>query len=366
MRPLILIHREAEAEVRAALPEARAVLHDPVFRKEWSFDERTRDFVAMLHAQVDPEVRLNDRVLMTVATQCEARAFALWLGELPAERKPWVVVCFQSDRWNRWGAEEHARQMDEFRTLAADLAALVPADQRRLLFCSPTQGLTTELAGLLRQPVAVAPMAMDYDGMETLAASRPERLDRPPRVAVVGGAREEKGSHKVRPVVRACRASGTALDFVVQLANEGLSPRDWEDLAGVATEPGVTVVHGALERHRYLRLLADSDVLLLPYDRLPYRQRGSGILAEAVAAGMPVIVPDGTWAAEQVDEGKAAGVAYAGDGPESIAAALGRCAAEIEPLRARARACAPAWMRSQSLQAFLDWMEGEIAERTTD
>jgi glycosyltransferase involved in cell wall biosynthesis len=170
----------------------------------------------------------------------------------------------------------------------------------------------------------------------------------------------------VRAVVRACRASGIALDFVMQLANEGLSPQDWDELAGVATEPGTTVVHGALARQEYLHLLAESDVLLLPYGRLPYRQRGSGILAEAVAAGIPVVVPDGTWAAEQVEQGKAAGVVYAGDGPEPIAAALGRCAEEIEPLRARARACAAAWMRTCSIQAFLDWMEGEVSRRAAD
>src|SRR5947209_19481793 len=47
MAPLLLIHAEAEPEVRAALPAALPVLHDPVFRRDWSFDRRTADFAAM-------------------------------------------------------------------------------------------------------------------------------------------------------------------------------------------------------------------------------------------------------------------------------------------------------------------------------
>jgi hypothetical protein len=366
MKPVILIHETAHDAVRVALPDARAVLHDPVFRTDWSFNERTRDFVAMLHAQVDRELWRGDRVLMTVATQCEARALALWLRELPVERRPWILVLFPSDRWNRRGPEERERQVAEFRSLAADVAALAAADRRRLLFCSHTRGLSAEISSLLGQPLGVAPVPEIYKGMETLAAARPARLDRPPRVAVLGGARMEKGSLRVRPVVQACRRRRLALEFRVHLVNELLAPAEFEDLAAVAGEPGVTVVRGPLSRQEYLRLLAESDVLLLPYDRLPYRQRPSGTLAEAVGCGMPVVVPDGIWAAEQVEEGMAAGVVYEGDDAEAIAEALGRCAAAIEPLRAQARALAPSWMRTHSAQAFLDWMEGEIAARSLE
>ena len=67
-----------------------------------------------------------------------------------------------------------------------------------------------------------------------------------------------------------------------------------------------------------------------------------------------------------MEEGMAAGVVYESDDPEAIAEALGRCAAAIEPLRAQARALAPSWMRTHSAQAFLDWMEGEIAVRSLE
>jgi glycosyltransferase involved in cell wall biosynthesis len=168
------------------------------------------------------------------------------------------------------------------------------------------------------------------------------------------------------PWRRACRRLGLALEFRVHLVNELLTPAEFEDFAAVAEEPGVTVVRGPLGRRDYLRLLAESDLLLLPYGRLPYRQRGSGTLAEAVGCGMPVVVPDGTWAAEQVEEGKAAGVIYEGDDAEAIAGALGHCAAAIEPLRALACALAPSWRRMHSTAAFLDWMEGEIVARSLE
>lgn len=42
-------------------------------------------------------------------------------------------------------------------------------------------------------------------------------------------------------------------------------------------------------------LLADADLLLLPYDAVTYGPRRSGILAEARALGVPAVVPVGCW-----------------------------------------------------------------------
>jgi hypothetical protein len=97
---LLLISIHARADIAAAL-HARAVLDDPTFRMEWSFAERSRRFVAMLHAQIDAELNANDCVLLTISTQLEAHALTCWLQELPPDKKPWIVVLFLSDRWNR-------------------------------------------------------------------------------------------------------------------------------------------------------------------------------------------------------------------------------------------------------------------------
>ena len=70
---LLLINRQASPQIVADL-QARPVIDDPTFRLEWSFEERTQRFVALLQALVAPELRAGDCVLITVATQLEAHA----------------------------------------------------------------------------------------------------------------------------------------------------------------------------------------------------------------------------------------------------------------------------------------------------
>src|SRR5437868_5642229 len=82
---------------------------------------------------LSPRIAAGDRVLMTIATQCEARALAVWLRGLPARRKPWVLVLFPADRWNRAGAAERERQVAELGELGAELRRTPAADRRRLI-----------------------------------------------------------------------------------------------------------------------------------------------------------------------------------------------------------------------------------------
>src|SRR5262245_10348140 len=78
-------------DLRMALP-CRAVLHDPVFQLERSFDERTADLVAMFHEHLDADLKPGDRLFHPVVTQCEARALSRWLSELPPAQRPWTLA----------------------------------------------------------------------------------------------------------------------------------------------------------------------------------------------------------------------------------------------------------------------------------
>jgi hypothetical protein len=191
---VLLIHEDAAPAISQAL-QARAVLTDPVFAMQWNFDERTARFVAMLHAQIDGLVRRGDRVLISVATQCEARALAAWLRELPDAQKPWIECYFVSDRWNRYSVEERERQHREFAALAAERQALPPEDACRMIYVTHTAGLAQELRGLLGAPVLLTAPTQAYD--EVLAARRLWRC--------WAAARTEKGSDLIPSIVAACR-----------------------------------------------------------------------------------------------------------------------------------------------------------------
>jgi glycosyltransferase involved in cell wall biosynthesis len=111
----------------------------------------------------------------------------------------------------------------------------------------------------------------------------------------------------------------------------------------------VLLEHG-LDPAAYQALLADADLLLLPYDAAAYGPRSSGILAEARALGVPAVVPAGCW----MEAAAGPGPEVVFHGPADFAAAVERALASLPGLTAALRAAAPEWRRRHSPEALLE------------
>ena len=355
----LYMHETADAPVRDAFPSGLAVLTDSVFDKRLDFDQRTDAFVQMLHRHLDERVMRDDRVLVTVATQCEARAFMKWLACLPVEKKPWVTVFIFADRWNWVGPEESSRQLSEWSVLREELATLAPSDHARLIFAAATPSLAEEVIRLVGGQAVVAPTPFDGDILENSENSPARSPFRTRRVGLLGGARLEKGSRLVPSITRLARARAH-VEFIVQLSNEGVPSSDFQLLANLAGASGITTFSDPQE---YMRMLNDADVLLMPYETTPYRRRTSGIFFEGVIGGKPVVVPQGTWMGEQVQSGRAAGIVFNEFTPESVTDALVACLQDCSSLERRARTLADGWRTSEGVSAFIDRVELEISTR---
>jgi glycosyltransferase involved in cell wall biosynthesis len=380
---LLLINVNASQRIAAEFG-ARAVIDDPTFRLEWSFQERSRRFLDMLHAEVDADLAADDCVMLTVSTQLEAHALVCWLRELPREKKPWVFILFLSDRWNRSGRDEYERQVGEFHILNAEIAKLTPEDAHRLLFCTLTDLLAEELTELLGTKVGVAPIPLPYDepgaeaSVETLNTLRPplplrllrglrglwvSSATRLPRVAVLGGMRREKGSYLVPDIIRACRAY-VQVEFLIHLENNGLSTEDAARVRRVAKERHVVAIPGQVSMPAYHAALKSADIALFPYEIISYRKRNSGVFAEAVAYGKPVVAPRGTWMAQQIEAGRAAGSISEDLRPDSVARAVADCVRHLESLRQSALTKSAAWRKTTGIPAFVDFVEEQLARRS--
>jgi glycosyltransferase involved in cell wall biosynthesis len=359
MEFILLMNEHADASVRNAFPDALAVLHCPVFRMEWSFDERTADFVEMLHRHVDPLVRKDDWLFVTTGTQCEVRALARWMAETPKAKLPWAFTMFHSDRWNRYGPDERNRQVGEFKIVASELTQLHAEVARRIVIGSAPEELCAEITDLLETMVSLVPQVLPGSGYIPCPI-RP--AGEPPMVGILGGARPEKGSHLVRSIISETGRLGR-VDFAVQLANEQLPEQGFAELCGIADQPNVRVAHGPLDQASYRSLLASCDIVLFPYSRIEYRQRRSGIFIEAAFTGRPVVVPSDTWMARQVNSQAVAGITYDGDEAAAIARALMRAVNTLPGLAALARERASEWQRTTSLEALLDYIGAEIERR---
>ncbi len=128
----------------------------------------------------------------------------------------------------------------------------------------------------------------------------------PLRVTYLGDARREKGYHLLPRIVGDLRQEGLAgkLQFVFQ-SNYNIPRGEPEAVVArgqLESFPG-SMVHlrkEPLPTEDYKTLLLSSDITILPYDRTNYGARSSGVLVESLAAGIPVIVPAGTWLSRQL------------------------------------------------------------------
>ena len=111
----------------------------------------------------------------------------------------------------------------------------------------------------------------------------------------------------------------------------------------------VELIDYPLDPDEYYRLLASADVVVLPYNAQNY-QRTSGVLTEALAAGKPVVVPKGSWLAEQVDDSRAS--IY--QDPEELPQSVRRLLEDLPGFSERAQKFSLHWRSIQSPDYFVE------------
>ncbi len=178
------------------------------------------------------------------------------------------------------------------------LASTFPATDRLHLY-TDTQELSEEYGQLAGRAFGVLPIPFRSELIETQS-----REDGPLRLVFLGDARDEKGFHWLPDLVEAMMDQYVRpghVRFIFQASpvaaswNAGsceacnkLRRYDQSHVQLVGTQ-------GPLSPEEYFQLVSQVDVLLCPFDARAYRSRSSGTLAEAIAAGVPAIVPHGSW-----------------------------------------------------------------------
>jgi len=140
-------------------------------------------------------------------------------------------------------------------------------------------------------------------------AAVPKPATLPLRVIYVGDARREKGYHFIPRLMEDLWADYIApgkLTFHLQ-SNFNIPNGEPEAVIArqqleyfAAKKPGaVELFTKPLTSAQYKDFVLSGDLNLLFYDANNYYARSSGILVESLSAGMPVIVPAGSWLARQ-------------------------------------------------------------------
>lgn len=209
-----------------------------------------------------------------------------------------------------------------------------PASDRLRVF-TDSDTLTDDYSERLQVRVQTAPIPVD----ERFTALAGPRHARPFVISYFGDARTEKGYTRLPAV--AMRLGGALergdVRFVAQsnFNVPGGEPGIAAARRALSERRGVDVLSEPLHDDEYALYLGESHLVLLPYDADRYVARTSGILAEAIHAGVPVVAPEGTWLSEQLRR-HGAGVTFDSRQAGSFEEAVDRAVARLPELLVRA------------------------------
>jgi len=187
-----------------------------------------------------------------------------------------------------------------------DYARTFP-DNSRLRLYTDSDGLAEEYEQLAGFEFGVLPIPF----RSHLLKSR-SRGAGPLCIGYFGDVRDEKGFHWLPDLVQAMYADHVRPGRVAFLIQASLVHAEHEPLSREAikrlkdfAEDSVQLVGmaGPLSPESYYQLVSETDVLVCPYDPAIYRNRTSGTLAEAISAGIPTVVPHGSWLSRQQPPG---------------------------------------------------------------
>lgn len=332
----IYIHQQAEPEVGRQLA-ARPLFPDHFWESEQAQDAEQamatygQRFAEAL-AHVEPP-NASDWLVVTTAFQDQVFGLAAYLETLaPAERPR--VLCYL--HWANW--QQHPSRQRAWQRACDRIAP------HRATFAAQTEGIATQFQQLTGQPASLWPVPMNY-GDPGAISPRPGRS--PARVAVLGRSLHRKGSHLLPEIIVRTQLRHPWTRFYIQVSD------NMPKLRHVRHLPGVSIGSGDSRLEAHLQTVREADLLLLPYCPDDYRQRSSGLLMEAAALGRAVVVPDGTWLAAQIADGRAAGTVFTRQQAPEIAQALGQALGMRSQLAHQAREAASYWWEHQSAGTFV-------------
>lgn len=208
-----------------------------------------------------------------------------------------------------------------------------------------------EYAFLAGRPVELVP----YPTPASLwsASSQPPAAGRGNRIAFLGGAGSRKGFDLLPEIIARTVAARPDAEFVIQVNIDGVNAPAPEVIDALRRAgPSVRIVSGYVDQESFLRIIVESDFVLLPYQAAMYRSVSSALLEDAVYLGRSCVVPPETSMAASVAAGQAAGRVAAGATAADFAAALVEALADHERLAATAASIAMARRATSGMDRF--------------
>ena len=333
-----------------AMPLFRAYTYwqtdgDPIAGWMNSFDSSMRATLEDLHRITG--VTADDIVYLNSAQPPQFLALIHWIKSIPLGQRPHVVLEFGTDPGVDLAVdgETITLQVRDYRIdpramfyrFAACKLENEDLDRFHMTTFDPTSSLI--YGRVLAKPVRVLPLPQFTNTSVTSRVGR-----RPITVGVLGHQRPDKGYHLMPEIARLLLAHEPDARLLIHNGDpEGMARVQQELRAHAAVETRVTLNEQAAGPALWAELLAASDLILCPYEPARFVASYSAVAAEALANGIPIVVPGGTTLARMLTTFGGPGSAFPNHTPASIVDATRAVLADFDAAAARAEAAAAQW-----------------------
>lgn len=275
-----------------------------------------------------------------------------WLERLGVARAPTVVVVLHFTPYPQPGVlnPTASAYQDAFRRIARSRLS------SHIHLCTDSERLREQYQSLCDVPITVVPVPHCNEP----APSKP-RDSAKLSIAFAGEARRDKGFHLLAPAVRHVLNSKCGADLIFKIQAYGsdadVEEQAWKDLPNGES---VQIHPEPFSDGEYEAFVQHSDLIVLPYLRGPYEAQTSGVYCEAAALGIPVVVPSGTWMADQVAK-NGGGVLFEPGDSVSLADACLEAIRDHSSLCEEAKRAAAGWRAFHSAPNFIAVLEALLA-----
>lgn len=323
-----------------------------------NFHAINQAFLADL-CKISPEkFSSDDLVYFPNLLQNQLYAVAMWLGRLPAERRPAVAVMLRYLNHAMDYVQARANK-DLIAVYYRYAARALHAVQPKTMLCADTRELAMAYQKITGLPVLELPNPMDVSDL--LGSAKPRTSDSRPTIVYQGHTSALRGLHFLPEIIERCANFSPRPRFVVQIqnrdasANNPLAPFIAQlDQLAARSPDDIRLVDGALSASDYFALLQEADIVLLPYSPTFYGHGSSGVFTEAASLGKIIVVSPNTVPARQGREYGLGVVAATQWTPTAMAEAVAASLRDRAKLQGKAVAAAPRFRSEQCARVLWD------------
>jgi glycosyltransferase involved in cell wall biosynthesis len=305
------------------------------------------------------DISANDIVYLSSALPAQLMGLVAWMATLPPHRVPHAVVEFGIDP----GLDPQAGgkgpafsirdpRVDPRATLFRFAASRIPERIMPYLHMMTfDENSSAAFKALMGKPVGVLPTP------RIAVAPRSRKGRRPITVAVLGHQRPEKGYQFMPEVAQRLLQSDCELRVLCHNADPaGMKEAQQALRTLAAADPRLILDERLAGDQVWAQLLDAADLIICPYPSSRFAISYSAIAVEAVANGIPLVVPAATTMARLVQEFGGAGAVFDRPEPSAIVTATRRALDRFDQLAAIAEVGVGLWAQIHGPRNLLDAM----------